>query len=72
MSTYRCMLRHHILLLRDAGNAALHGHADGAWGAETVRESDIEKLSFAVELADAFFSESQVVLISRPSAPFAL
>mmetsp|Transcript_7092 Transcript_7092/g.20767 ORF Transcript_7092/g.20767 Transcript_7092/m.20767 type:complete len:616 (-) Transcript_7092:489-2336(-) len=26
---------------------------------ETVRESDIEKLSFAVELADAFFGESQ-------------
>ena len=26
---------------------------------ETVRESDVEKLSFAVELADAFFSDSQ-------------
>lgn len=26
---------------------------------ETVRESDVEKLSFAVELADAFFSDAQ-------------
>lgn len=32
----------------------------GVEHAETVRESDIEKLSFAVELADAFFGESQV------------
>lgn len=28
---------------------------------ETVRESDVEKLSFAVELADAFFSDAQVL-----------
>ena len=28
---------------------------------ETVRESDVEKLSFAVELADAFFSDSSQV-----------
>ena len=27
---------------------------------ETVRESDIEKLSFAVELAEAFFADVQV------------
>lgn len=27
---------------------------------ETVRESDVEKLSFAVELADAFFSDPKV------------
>jgi Guanylate-binding protein, N-terminal domain len=27
---------------------------------ETIRESDIEKLSFAVELADAFFADVSV------------
>ena len=35
---------------------------------ETVRESDVEKLSFSVELADALFSSSQVSSCCRQHA----
>ena len=35
---------------------------------ETVRESDVEKLSFSVELADALFSSSQVSSCGRAMA----
>lgn len=31
---------------------------------ETVRESDIEKLSFAVELAEGFYADVQVILLT--------
>lgn len=33
---------------------------------ETVRESDIEKLSFAVELAEAFYADVQVLYTDAP------
>ena len=40
---------------------------------ETVRESDVEKLSFAVQLAEGFYSASQVdptsILYLSKSAP---
>ena len=36
---------------------------------ETVRESDVEKLSFAVELADAFFSDSQARAYTTVGTP---
>lgn len=36
---------------------------------ETVRESDVEKLSFAVELADAFFSDAQVLPVLHTWLP---
>jgi hypothetical protein len=35
---------------------------------ETVRESDIEKLSFAVQLADGFYAQAQVLSFSLSSA----
>ena len=36
---------------------------------ETVRESDVEKLSFSVELADALFSSSQARRPACPASP---
>lgn len=35
---------------------------------ETVRESDVEKLSFAVQLAEGFYAASQV----RPGSPLTI
>ncbi len=47
-------------MLTLGASAALVTYMGSCAAAETVRESDIEKLSFAVELADAFFGDSQV------------
>ena len=58
------------------GCAAIAGAAERQCGRaradnlpETVRESDIEKLSFAVQLAESFYADAQVQTDRRqPSA----